>query len=160
MGMVGRHTRHGGFVVDWKKVRTYVISDLMDFAVYLSYGVSRFLSCKANFFSLLFIVDSIRFKEPSRGIPKVHLGGFVLAKVEKKRLGSINLTYHRWCGYISVGCTKYNRFYGFPFESQHCTYNISVVHINLCSPLHSFRYRLVVVGRILMCIGVGLSLPR
>lgn len=50
MGTVGRYTKHGGLVVDWKKVRTYVISDLMDFAVYLSYGVSRFLSCKANFF--------------------------------------------------------------------------------------------------------------
>ena len=30
---MGRHTKHGGYVVDWEKVRTYVAPDLKDFAV-------------------------------------------------------------------------------------------------------------------------------
>ena len=75
-------------------------------------------------------------------------------------MGSINLTYHR-CAvqvnyYVSVGCMEYNRFYGFPLESQHCTYNISIVGINY------YRASVIEGGRlkILMCIGVGPSLPR
>ncbi len=31
---MGRHTKHGGYVIDWKKVRTYVVpSNLADFTV-------------------------------------------------------------------------------------------------------------------------------
>lgn len=33
-GSMGRHTKHGGYVIDWRKVRTYVVpSGLEDFKV-------------------------------------------------------------------------------------------------------------------------------
>lgn len=32
-GSMGRHTKHGGFVIDWKKVRTYVVPNLAGFQV-------------------------------------------------------------------------------------------------------------------------------
>ncbi|KAL0638950.1 60S ribosomal protein L27, mitochondrial [Maublancomyces gigas] len=30
-GSMGRHTKHGGYIIDWKKVRTYVVPDLEEF---------------------------------------------------------------------------------------------------------------------------------
>ncbi|RPB21572.1 hypothetical protein L211DRAFT_790246 [Terfezia boudieri ATCC MYA-4762] len=32
-GSMGRHTKHGGYVIDWNKVRTYVAPELTDFAL-------------------------------------------------------------------------------------------------------------------------------
>lgn len=32
-GSMGRHTKHGGYIIDFKKVRTYICPDLMDFNV-------------------------------------------------------------------------------------------------------------------------------
>lgn len=32
-GSTGSHTKHGGFIIDWDKVRTYVVPDLKDFKV-------------------------------------------------------------------------------------------------------------------------------
>lgn len=34
-GSMGRHTKYGGYRIDWSKVRTYVVPDLSDFAVCL-----------------------------------------------------------------------------------------------------------------------------
>jgi large subunit ribosomal protein L41 len=34
-GSTGRHTQHGGYIIEWEKVRTYVVpKDLKDFKVY------------------------------------------------------------------------------------------------------------------------------
>ncbi|KAF8242134.1 hypothetical protein K440DRAFT_566282 [Wilcoxina mikolae CBS 423.85] len=30
-GSMGDHTKHGGYVIDWKKVRTYVVPDMTGF---------------------------------------------------------------------------------------------------------------------------------
>jgi len=30
-GSMGRHTKYGGYVIEWNKVRTYVVPDLTDF---------------------------------------------------------------------------------------------------------------------------------
>ncbi len=32
-GSMGRHTKWGGYIIDWKKVRTYVCPDLSGFRV-------------------------------------------------------------------------------------------------------------------------------
>jgi large subunit ribosomal protein L41 len=33
-GSTGRHTQHGGYIIEWEKVRTYVVpKDLKDFKV-------------------------------------------------------------------------------------------------------------------------------
>ncbi|KAI5211020.1 hypothetical protein AUEXF2481DRAFT_39182 [Aureobasidium subglaciale EXF-2481] len=32
-GSMGRHTKYGGYRIDWSKVRTYVVPDLKDFAL-------------------------------------------------------------------------------------------------------------------------------
>ncbi|CAD0014538.1 unnamed protein product, partial [Aureobasidium pullulans] len=32
-GSMGRHTKYGGYRIDWSKVRTYVVPDLSDFAL-------------------------------------------------------------------------------------------------------------------------------
>jgi large subunit ribosomal protein L41 len=32
-GAMGRHTKNGGYLVDWNKVRTFVVPDLENFAV-------------------------------------------------------------------------------------------------------------------------------
>ena len=33
-GSTGRHTKHGGYIIEWEKVRTYVVpKDLKDFKV-------------------------------------------------------------------------------------------------------------------------------
>jgi len=32
-GAMGQHTKYGGYIIDWKKVRTYVCPDLTDFNV-------------------------------------------------------------------------------------------------------------------------------
>jgi len=32
-GSMGRHTKFGGYTIDWSKVRTYVVPDLADFHV-------------------------------------------------------------------------------------------------------------------------------
>lgn len=32
-GAMGKHTKWGGYIIDWSKVRTYVCPDLSDFAV-------------------------------------------------------------------------------------------------------------------------------
>ena len=33
-GSMGRHTKHGGYIIEWEKVRTYVVpSDLASFEV-------------------------------------------------------------------------------------------------------------------------------
>lgn len=32
-GAMGRHTKRGGYLIDWNKVRTYVVPDLTDFNV-------------------------------------------------------------------------------------------------------------------------------
>ena len=37
-GSTGTHTKHGGYVIDWDKVRTYVVPEnLKDFKVYLGW---------------------------------------------------------------------------------------------------------------------------
>jgi hypothetical protein len=42
-GSTGRHTKHGGYVIEWAKVRTYVVPDgLKDFAVS---SILRYHSC-------------------------------------------------------------------------------------------------------------------
>ncbi|GAB5588333.1 60S ribosomal protein L27 [Umbelopsis nana] len=38
-GAMGRHTKRGGYLIDWNKVRTYVVPDITDFN--LSPYVSR-----------------------------------------------------------------------------------------------------------------------
>jgi large subunit ribosomal protein L41 len=38
-GTIGRHTKHGGFEVDWNKVRTYVAPDLKGFDVCISFYI-------------------------------------------------------------------------------------------------------------------------
>ena len=45
-GTIGSHTKHGGFIVDYSRVRTYVVPEgLKDFKVYLSHmGASRPMS--------------------------------------------------------------------------------------------------------------------
>jgi hypothetical protein len=35
-GSMGRHTKYGGYRIDWSKVRTYIVPDLSDFHVCLS----------------------------------------------------------------------------------------------------------------------------
>lgn len=30
-GAMGRHNKYGGYLIDWKKVRTYVVPDIKDF---------------------------------------------------------------------------------------------------------------------------------
>ena len=32
-GAMGRHTKYGGYIIDWNKVRTYVCPDLREFNV-------------------------------------------------------------------------------------------------------------------------------
>ena len=32
-GSMGRHTKYGGYVIEWNKVRTYVVPNLKDFKV-------------------------------------------------------------------------------------------------------------------------------
>ncbi|KAG2176805.1 hypothetical protein INT44_007469 [Umbelopsis vinacea] len=32
-GAMGRHTKRGGYLVDWKKVRTYIVPDMTDFTL-------------------------------------------------------------------------------------------------------------------------------
>ncbi|KAG0189673.1 hypothetical protein DFQ28_003101 [Apophysomyces sp. BC1034] len=32
-GAMGRHTKRGGYIIDWNKVRTFVVPDLEGFAV-------------------------------------------------------------------------------------------------------------------------------
>ena len=32
-GAMGRHTKHGGYIIEFEKVRTYVCPDLLDFNV-------------------------------------------------------------------------------------------------------------------------------
>lgn len=32
-GSMGRHTKHGGYIIEFEKVRTYVCPDLLDFNV-------------------------------------------------------------------------------------------------------------------------------
>lgn len=32
-GAMGRHTKHGGYIIDFRKVRTYVVPDLSGFYV-------------------------------------------------------------------------------------------------------------------------------
>jgi large subunit ribosomal protein L41 len=40
-GTVGRHTKHGGFIVDYTRVRTFVVPpNLKDFKVWFSCGLS------------------------------------------------------------------------------------------------------------------------
>lgn len=36
-GSMGRHTKYGGYVLDYKKVRTFVVPDLTDFKVSLGF---------------------------------------------------------------------------------------------------------------------------
>ncbi|PHH61365.1 hypothetical protein CDD81_443 [Ophiocordyceps australis] len=43
-GSMGRHTKHGGYVIEWDKVRTYVVPDLTDFN--LTPFVSRTIEAK------------------------------------------------------------------------------------------------------------------
>lgn len=33
-GSMGRHTKYGGYVIEWEKVRTYVVPDLKNFKVW------------------------------------------------------------------------------------------------------------------------------
>lgn len=35
-GSMGRHTKHGGYIIEWEKVRTYAVPPLEDFQVCLS----------------------------------------------------------------------------------------------------------------------------
>ena len=39
-GSMGRHTKYGGYIIEWEKVRTYAVPDLSDFQV----GAPLFLS--------------------------------------------------------------------------------------------------------------------
>lgn len=36
-GAMGRHTKNGGYLVDWNKVRTFVVPDLEGFTVCIEY---------------------------------------------------------------------------------------------------------------------------
>ncbi|GAA5798258.1 hypothetical protein HPULCUR_003658 [Helicostylum pulchrum] len=40
-GAMGRHTKSGGYLVDWNKVRTFVVPDLENFTKKLGPYVSR-----------------------------------------------------------------------------------------------------------------------
>ncbi|ORX82492.1 hypothetical protein K493DRAFT_361433 [Basidiobolus meristosporus CBS 931.73] len=44
-GAMGRHTKHGGYIIDYNKVRTYVVPDLTDcqFKPYVSHRTRRSL---------------------------------------------------------------------------------------------------------------------
>jgi large subunit ribosomal protein L41 len=39
-GSMGRHTKYGGYRIDWDKVRTYKVPDLTDFHVCLASTIS------------------------------------------------------------------------------------------------------------------------
>jgi Mitochondrial ribosomal protein L27 len=38
-GAMGRHTKRGGYLVDWNKVRTYVVPDMTDFNVSMGFSL-------------------------------------------------------------------------------------------------------------------------
>ncbi|KAK5010305.1 hypothetical protein LTR28_010689 [Elasticomyces elasticus] len=38
-GAMGSHTKYGGYLIDWKKVRTYVVPDLEGFMIYSGHHV-------------------------------------------------------------------------------------------------------------------------
>ncbi|OBZ89676.1 54S ribosomal protein L27, mitochondrial [Choanephora cucurbitarum] len=44
-GAMGRHTKNGGYLVDWNKVRTFVVPDLENFSL------GPYVSRKANLFT-------------------------------------------------------------------------------------------------------------
>ncbi|KAI8364183.1 mitochondrial ribosomal protein L27-domain-containing protein [Blakeslea trispora] len=44
-GAMGRHTKNGGYLVDWNKVRTFVVPDLENFAL------GPYVSRKTNLFN-------------------------------------------------------------------------------------------------------------
>jgi hypothetical protein len=41
-GAMGRHTKRGGYLIDWNKVRTYVVPDLTDFNVSVNFSFNSF----------------------------------------------------------------------------------------------------------------------
>jgi large subunit ribosomal protein L41 len=43
-GSMGRHTKYGGYRIDWDKVRTYKVPNLTDFHVCLAPSILRHLS--------------------------------------------------------------------------------------------------------------------
>ncbi|PVU97144.1 hypothetical protein BB559_002132 [Furculomyces boomerangus] len=45
-GSTGRHTKHGSYVVEWSKVRTYVVPDMTDFKLkpYVSHRTEKIVS--------------------------------------------------------------------------------------------------------------------
>lgn len=40
-GAMGRHTRFGGYIIDWRKVRTYVCPDLSEFPVRIFFRLHK-----------------------------------------------------------------------------------------------------------------------
>lgn len=40
-GSMGRHNKYGGYLVDWNKVRTYVVPDLKDFKARATVSLRR-----------------------------------------------------------------------------------------------------------------------
>jgi len=40
-GSMGRHTKHGGYIIEWKKVRTYVVPELEGFKVRFPISISQ-----------------------------------------------------------------------------------------------------------------------
>lgn len=48
-GTIGTHTKHGGFIVDYSRVRTYVVPEgLKDFKVRALTGSSKWTACGLN----------------------------------------------------------------------------------------------------------------
>jgi hypothetical protein len=41
-GAMGRHTKNGGYLVDWNKVRSFVVPDLEGFTVCISFYYRHF----------------------------------------------------------------------------------------------------------------------
>ena len=50
-GSMGRHTKFGGYRIDWSKVRTYRVPDLSDFHVRLLVNFLP-ISCQSNILPL------------------------------------------------------------------------------------------------------------
>lgn len=49
---MGRHTKSGGYLVDWNKVRTFVVPDLENFTV-------RFFFLRKKYINRFFFVTNI-----------------------------------------------------------------------------------------------------
>jgi hypothetical protein len=55
---MGRHTKRGGYLIDWNKVRTFVVPDLTDFTVSIR-PLAAFPECQISYLLSTLAVVSI-----------------------------------------------------------------------------------------------------